>query len=83
MHPLLKASSYRFHYRFIKRHTEPWKRGHGDVLKTGLGLKVVTPNELLTKLPFFFLKPLRRIAKLEREVLDNFFSFLSVFFVLS
>ena len=50
-----------------KRNTKPWRRKYWDVLKVGLGLNVMTPKELLTKLSFFFPRPLRRIAKLNQE----------------
>jgi transposase InsO family protein len=42
-----------------------------DVLKTGLKAEVMSSKELLTKLAFFGMRPLRRVAKLNREVWGN------------
>lgn len=50
-----------------KQNTQPWTRSYWDVLKAGLDLKVMTAKEVLTKLSFFSLRPLRRIAKLNME----------------
>lgn len=49
----------------------PHKRPYWDILKDGVNAKQMTTKELLTKMAFFFMKPLRRIAKLNREVWGN------------
>jgi len=45
----------------------PWSRGYWDVLKAGINTKAMTAKEVMTKLAFFLPKPLRRIAKLNKE----------------
>lgn len=45
----------------------PWKRNNWHVLKSGLRLKDMPDNEVLTKLDFFCRKPLRRIAERNKE----------------
>jgi transposase InsO family protein len=49
------------------RPVSPWKRSYWDVLKSGVAVAEMTDGELLTKLAFFGRRPLRRIAKLNRE----------------
>jgi transposase InsO family protein len=49
------------------REVPPWERGYWDVLKSGLGIDRMSSGELLTKLAFFYRKPLRRIARQNRE----------------
>ena len=44
----------------------PWTRKYWDVLKSGLGLEQMTDSEVLTKLAFFYRRPLRRIAQRNR-----------------
>ena len=45
----------------------PWKRKYWDVLKEGVKPSDMSNRELQTKLAFFGLRPLRRIAALNRE----------------
>ncbi len=54
-----------------KKDPPPWKRKYWDVLKTGVGTSMMNTKELLTKLAFFFPRPLRRIAQLNQEVWGN------------
>jgi len=49
------------------RPAEPWKRPLWDVLKSGVALEEMSDGEVLTKLSFFGRRPLRRIAKRNRE----------------
>lgn len=50
-----------------RRDVPPWTRDYWKVLKSGLGLEAMSDDELLTKSAFFGRKPLRRIAKRNRE----------------
>ena len=45
----------------------PWKRDYWQVLKDGVKPTLMTTRELRTKLAFYGLRPLRRIAKLNLE----------------
>ena len=45
----------------------PWKRDYWQVLKDGVKPALMSTRELCTKLAFFGLRPLRRIAKLNQE----------------
>ena len=49
----------------------PLSRPFWDVLKDGLKADVMSTKELLTKLAFFGMRPLRRVAQLNREVWGN------------
>jgi transposase InsO family protein len=49
------------------RDVPPWKRSYWDVLKSGVAMEQMTGDELLTKLAFFGRRPLRRIARRNRE----------------
>ncbi len=59
----------------IKRYREqeesgpvgPWERSYWEVLKSGVGLSEMSDGEVLTKLSFFGRRPLRRIAKRNRQ----------------
>ncbi len=56
-----------YRVREESRPVPPWKRSYWDVLKSGVAVADMTDGELLTKLAFFGRRPLRRIAKLNRE----------------
>jgi len=45
----------------------PWKRSYWEILKCGLKAAQMTNGELLTKLAFFCVRPLQRIALRNRE----------------
>jgi transposase InsO family protein len=49
----------------------PLSRPFWDVLKDGVRAEVMSTKELLTKLAFFRMRPLRQIARLNREVWGN------------
>ena len=49
----------------------PHTRPHWDILKGGVKAGQMDTKELLTKMAFFFYRPLRRIAKLNLEVWGN------------
>jgi hypothetical protein len=49
----------------------PFSRPFWDVLKDGVRAEVMNTKELLTKLAFFGMRPLRRVAQLNREVWGN------------
>lgn len=49
----------------------PLSRPFWDVLKGGVKANVMSTKELLTKLAFFGMRPLRQVAKLNREVWGN------------
>ncbi|MBC8470188.1 MAG: DDE-type integrase/transposase/recombinase [Planctomycetes bacterium] len=49
----------------------PFSRPLWDVLKGGVKAEVMSTKELLTKLAFFGMRPLRRVAQLNREVWGN------------
>jgi transposase InsO family protein len=49
----------------------PLSRPFWDVIKGGVKANVMSSKELLTKLAFFGMRPLRRVAKLNREVWGN------------
>ncbi len=44
-----------------------WERSYWEVLKSGVGLSEMSDGEVLTKLSFFGRRPLRRMAKRNRE----------------
>jgi transposase InsO family protein len=50
----------------------PWRRKYWDVLKDGVKPSDMSTRELQTKLAFFGLRPLRRIARLNQEVSGNY-----------
>lgn len=50
----------------------PWRRKYWDVLNDGVKPSDMSTRELQTKLAFFGLRPLRRIAKLNQEVSGNY-----------
>jgi hypothetical protein len=50
-----------------RRDVPPWTRKYWDVLKSAVDAAQMTSGELLTKLAFFCLSPLRRIARRNRE----------------
>lgn len=56
---------------FMKENTEPLTRPYWEVLKQSISAEMMHTKELLTKLAFFFPRPLRRIARLNREVWGN------------
>jgi len=60
-----KIQAYR--EREESRPAPPWKNSYWDVLKSGVAVAEMTDSELLTKLAFFGRRPLRRIAKRNRE----------------
>ena len=49
----------------------PHSRLFWDVIKDGVRADLMSTKELLTKLAFFGMRPLRRVAKLNREVWGN------------
>lgn len=49
----------------------PLSRPFWDVIKQGAKAEAVSTKELLTKLAFFGMRPLRRVAQLNREVWGN------------
>ncbi len=63
-----KVANRKYYEKARKEQVEtPWSRDYWEVLKAGLEAKVMTAKEVLTKLAFFLPKPLKRIAKLNRE----------------
>ncbi|MBW2113212.1 MAG: hypothetical protein JRH00_17665, partial [Deltaproteobacteria bacterium] len=42
-----------------------------DVIKQGVQAELISTKEVLTKLAFFVMRPLRRIAKINQEVWGN------------
>ncbi|HAK96574.1 MAG TPA: hypothetical protein DCM87_16685 [Planctomycetes bacterium] len=50
-----------------RREVPTWTRDYWTVLKSGLGLGKMSDDELLTKSAFFGRRPLRRIARRNRE----------------
>lgn len=50
-----------------RRDVPPWTRSLWEIVKSGLGLDKMADGELLTKLAFFYRKPLRRIAQRHQE----------------
>ncbi len=50
-----------------RRDVPPWKRSYWQILSSGLQVDTFSDGELLTKLAFFGRRPLRRIAKRNRE----------------
>lgn len=55
----------------IKDNPQPLTRPYWEVLKHGVNAKVMNTKELLTRVAFFFSRPLRRIAQLNQEVWGN------------
>jgi len=49
----------------------PLSRPYWDILKDGVKADLMSTKELLTKLAFFGMRPLRRVAQLNREVWGN------------
>lgn len=54
-----------------KDNPEPLTRPYWEILKQSVSAEMMNTKELLTKLAFFFPRPLRRIAQLNREVWGN------------
>lgn len=54
-----------------KKTPSPFLRPFWDVIKDGVRAELMSTKELLTKLAFFGMRPLRRVAKLNREVWGN------------
>lgn len=50
-----------------RRGIPPWKRSYWQILSSGLQADRMSNGELLTKLAFFYRRPLRRIARRNRE----------------
>jgi len=50
-----------------RRDVPPWKRTYWEVLKSGVKLEQMSSGELMTKLAFFCRRPLRRIARRNRN----------------
>ena len=50
---------------------KPLSRPFWDVIKGGVQAELMSTKELLTKLAFFGMRPLRRIAKINQEVWGN------------
>ena len=50
-----------------RRDVPPWKRTYWEILESGIKLEQMSSGELLTKLAFFCRRPLRRIARRNRE----------------
>jgi transposase InsO family protein len=50
-----------------RRDVPPWRRSYREVLTAGLEIKEMSDGELVTKTTFFCRKPLRRIARRNRE----------------
>lgn len=55
----------------MKDDPPPHTRPHWEILKDGVKAGRMSTKELLTKMAFFFSRPLRRIAKLNLEVWGN------------
>lgn len=50
-----------------RRDVPPWTRSYWEVLKSAVNVGQMSSSELLTKLAFFCARPLRRIARRNRE----------------
>jgi transposase InsO family protein len=50
-----------------RKNDAPWSRKYWDILKAGIESTKMTAKELIIKLAFYVQKPLRRIAKLNKE----------------
>jgi len=50
-----------------RRDVPPWTRSYWQVLKSAVNVGQMSSGELLTKLAFFCPRPLRRIARRNRE----------------
>ena len=55
------------HTEESRRDIPPWKRSYWEILSSGLQADRMSDGELLTKLAFFCRRPLRRIARRNRE----------------
>jgi transposase InsO family protein len=55
------------HTEESRRDIPPWSRSHWGILSSGLQADRMSDGELLTKLAFFCRRPLRRIARRNRE----------------
>ena len=51
-----------------KKTSNPLSRPIWDVIKQGVHVELMSTKEVLTKLAFFGMRPLRRIAKINQEV---------------
>ena len=60
-----------------RRDVPPWQRKYWDVLKSGLKAEQMSDGELHTKLDFFCRQPLRRIARRNRERVEDTSVFLA------
>lgn len=65
-----EISTYR-EQQMAKRTSKPLSRSIWDVIKQGVQAELMGAKELLTKLAFFGMRPLRRIAKINQEVWGN------------
>ena len=54
-----------------KKTSKPLSRPIWDVIKQGVQVELMSTKEVLTKLAFFGMRPLRRIAKINQEVWGN------------
>ena len=55
----------------VKKTSKPLSRPIWDVIKQGVQAELMSTKEVLTKLAFFGMRPLRRIAKINQEVWGN------------
>jgi len=55
----------------VKKTSKPLSRPIWDVIKLGVKAELMSTKEVLTKLAFFGMRPLRRIAKINQEVWGN------------
>ena len=55
----------------VKKTSKPLSRPIWDVIKQGVQAELMSTKEVVTKLAFFGMRPLRRIAKINQEVWGN------------
>ena len=55
----------------VKKTSKPLSRPIWDVIRQGVQAELMSTKEVLTKLAFFGMRPLRRIAKINQEVWGN------------
>jgi len=65
-----EIAAYREH-QAARETPPPLSRPLWDIVKGGVQAELMSTKELLTKLAFFGMRPLRRVAKLNREVWGN------------
>ena len=65
-----EIAAYREHQE-ARETPPPLSRPLWDIVKGGVQAELMSTKELLTKLAFFGMRPLRRVAKLNREVWGN------------